>query len=108
MMAPAQFTWIFIGNRSDAYKVLRTPPIFLKFWPCWLQRHFDWPQLFYLNTEIIISKVFVTFDGSSKVNLCSILRDGWTNLRTVLVSQNNLKNTWPCAGTIHNQLWYEV
>jgi len=31
MMAPVQFTWIFVGNRSHAYKMLWAPPIVLYF-----------------------------------------------------------------------------
>jgi len=31
MMAPAQFTWIFVGNRSHAYKMLWAPPVFFLF-----------------------------------------------------------------------------
>ena len=53
---------------------------------------------------MIISKVFVSFSGSSKGNLYCILRDRSNNLRTVLVSQNTLKNTGPRAGTKHKQL----
>jgi len=40
---------------------------------------------------MITSKVYVSFDGSSKANLYCILRDRWNNLTTVLVSQNTKK-----------------
>jgi len=40
--------------------------------------------------------------------VATVLRDRWNNLRTVLVSQNPLKNTGPRAGNIHNQLRYKV
>jgi len=59
--------------------------------------------MLYLYTEMIVSKVFMYFDGGSKASLYCILRDRWNNLGTVLVSQNTLKNTGPRAGTIHNQ-----
>jgi len=64
--------------------------------------------MLYLNTEMIVSKVFVCFDGGSKASLYCILRDRWNNLGTVLVSQNTLKNTAPRAGTIKNQLRHKV
>jgi len=48
------------------------------------------------------------FDGGGKVSLYCSLRDRWNNLGTVLVSQNTMKNPRPRAGTIHNQLRYEV
>jgi len=65
-------------------------------------------RMHYLNTEIIVSKVFVYYDGGSKASLYCILRDRWNYLGTVLISQNTLKNTGPRTGTIHKQLRYKV
>jgi len=35
--------------------------VFHKIWPCWLQRHFERPQLFYLNTEVTVKQGFRIF-----------------------------------------------
>jgi len=35
-------------NQSDFYKV----------WPCWQQKHFERPQLFHLNTEVVAKQGF--------------------------------------------------
>jgi len=53
----AQYTWIFFDNRCHAYKTLWAPPEF-SIWSCWLQRHFERPQVFHLNTEVIIKQSF--------------------------------------------------
>jgi len=56
----AQFTWI--GDRSHVYKMLLGPVRdFLKISPCCLQRHLERPQLFYLNTEMIVKQGFRVF-----------------------------------------------
>ena len=44
------------------------------------------------------------FDGGSKASLYCALRNRWKNVRTVLVSQNDLKNTVTRAGSVHKQL----
>jgi len=50
-------------------------------------------------------KVLVYFDGCIKArSLYCILRYRWKHLIIVLVSQNNIKNTRPCASTIHKKL----
>jgi len=38
MMAPAQFTWIFVDLQNPA-----VPARVFLFWPCWLQRLFERP-----------------------------------------------------------------
>jgi len=54
----AQFTWIFVGNGSHAHKILWPLQRFLKVWPRWLQRHYERPQLFHLNAEMIVKQGF--------------------------------------------------
>jgi len=44
------------------------------------------------------------FDGYTKASFDCTLRDRWKNVRTVLVSQSDFKNTGPRAGTTHMQL----
>jgi len=46
----------------------------------------------------------VYFYGGSKASLYCILRDRWKKLKTVVVSQNTLKNNGPRANTMHMQL----
>jgi len=65
-----QFSWIFVKNRAVHLDWQLIPRLqnavgpardFLKISPCCLQRHFERPQLFYLNTEMIVKQGFRVF-----------------------------------------------
>jgi len=80
----SQLTWIFVGNRSHAYKIW-APDCkgILKDRKC-----FMWiPRWLY--------KVLVYFDDGSNASLYCILRDRWKNLRTV----RSLKLPWQTLGS---------
>jgi len=46
-----------------------------------LTRQFDRPQLFYLNTEVVVKQGLVYFDGGIKLSFYCIFRDCWKILR---------------------------
>ena len=81
----SQFTWIFVGNRSLAYKIwaldckdiLRDRNCFM-----WIPR---W----------LYNKVLMYFDGGGKASLYCILRDRWKNLKTA----RSLKPPWKRLGS---------
>jgi len=67
--------------------------VIIKVWPCWLQRQFKRPQLFYLNTEVTVKQGFRVF---------------WETVGKIENSyglSKHRKNTGPHADTIHKQLW---
>ena len=81
----SQFTWIFVGNRSHAYKIWAPDcKDILKDRSC-----FMWIPRWSYN------KVMVYFDGGSKASLYCTLRDRWKNLRTVC----SLKLPWETLGS---------
>jgi len=56
-----QFTSIFVGKVSTLKKYCVTLQSFLKFWPCSLQRLFQRPKLFHLNTKMFVNQGFGVF-----------------------------------------------
>ena len=96
----AEFTWILVGNGSH----VGTSRVFLRFDLAHCKDFFRDRNYIVWIPRCLQIKVLVYFDGGIKVSLYRIFRNRWKNLMIVLVSQNNIKNTGPCAGTIHKQL----
>ena len=48
-------------NHHDAIHLVTSPRVFLKVWRWWPLRHFQRPQLFHLNAEIVVKRGFSLF-----------------------------------------------
>jgi len=73
MRVPAQYIWIFAGNRAHAYKMLWARQAFLRL--ALLTAKTFWETANALSEYRDDCKVFVYFDGGSKASLYCILRE---------------------------------
>jgi len=75
--------------------------VFSKVWPYWpCKRHFELPQIFYLNTEMVVKRVY--FDGVRKAGFYCTLRDRWKNLKDRFSLSKHLKNTAACMRVLRS------
>jgi len=66
-------------RRSDLFDTAVFASKVFEVWSCRPRRHFEKPQLFYPNTEVVAKRGLVYFDGGSKASFFCILRDRWKN-----------------------------